>query len=311
MTARAHSHNFTVVIPAYNAASTVCRAIDSVLSQSFPANEIILIDDGSTDDLKAQLKKYPIGISYEKQSHQGSSVARQRGTELATSEYIAYLDADDWWPDDKLESLNDILCQENVDFLFADLNRAITSNSEDTYLPRNTTFFQWATPLWKSKPAESGYSDLYRLEKDKGLGLFLAGYPVYPSTMLISRKAIEQVGGWDPRFRRAQDLDMSLRLARHYPVYFLNKVHATLGIHDGNNNAIDYVIKQTDGDIKVLKAHAEAATKDPNYRAKVLKALSKKYCGLGYTRRLKVTQSWLGSATTRQWFFPAIKLTQP
>jgi len=277
---------FAVVIPAYNAAATICRAIDSVMGQSLASQEIIIIDDGSTDETESIIEQYGPQLKYKKQSNQGAAVARQAGTQMTSCTYIAYLDADDWWPKTKLEDLANIASEEKVDFLLADLDRAIEKTDGYEYLPRNTSFFPWAEAQWKKKPAASAYKELYRLEQSQGLSLLLAGFPVFPSTMLVSKKAFETTGGWDHRFRRCQDFDFGLKLARQYPLYFLNKVHATLGVHEGNSDSLRYTIKQTAGDIAVLEAHAAIEPPGSSYSTQVLEALAMKYCGLGYAYRL-------------------------
>jgi hypothetical protein len=73
--------------------------------------------------------------------------------------------------------------------------------------------------------------NLYQLDKDRGLSLVVAGFPVYPSTMLVSKAAVDTVGGWDSRFRRCQDFDVALRLARKFPLCFFNEVSAALGAY--------------------------------------------------------------------------------
>lgn len=93
----------SVVIPAYRAAKTIRRAIDSVLSQTYPAHEIIVIDDGSPDDLASALATYGNRVTLVRQENQGASAARNHGIRLAQGDLIALLDADDYWTPDKLE----------------------------------------------------------------------------------------------------------------------------------------------------------------------------------------------------------------
>lgn len=94
---------FSVVIPAYNAAKTIGRAIDSCLRQSHQAHEIIIIDDASTDDTAEIVKQYHGNIQYIKLlKNVGSGTARNKGMGIATGDYIAFLDADDTWHENKL-----------------------------------------------------------------------------------------------------------------------------------------------------------------------------------------------------------------
>lgn len=92
----------SVVIPAYKAAETIGRAIDSVLAQTFPASEILVIDDGSPDDLAAAVARYGDRVKLVRQANGGASSARNRGLDLAAGDLVALLDADDQWTPDKL-----------------------------------------------------------------------------------------------------------------------------------------------------------------------------------------------------------------
>jgi glycosyltransferase involved in cell wall biosynthesis len=92
----------SVVIPAYNSANTICKAIDSVLNQDIPS-EIIIVDDGSTDETVAVLQDYSDHIVLLHQGNQGAGSARNRGILSAHGDIVAFLDADDEWLPDKLD----------------------------------------------------------------------------------------------------------------------------------------------------------------------------------------------------------------
>lgn len=92
----------SVVVPAYNAAATLARALDSVLAQTHPAHEIVVVDDGSADATGEVVARYAsrggeTPVRYLRQANAGPSAARNRGVEAATGEWIAFLDADDWY----------------------------------------------------------------------------------------------------------------------------------------------------------------------------------------------------------------------
>ena len=97
----------SVVIPAYNAAATLARALDSVLAQSHAAHEIVVVDDGSADATEAVVAGYTDSaratpVRYLRQDNAGPSAARNRGVEAATGDWIAFLDADDWYYPERL-----------------------------------------------------------------------------------------------------------------------------------------------------------------------------------------------------------------
>ena len=107
---------FSVVIPAYNCETTICRVLDSVKNQTKYnlIEEIIIINDGSTDctdqTIKSYMKQNPnMNIIYEVQQNHGVSYTRNRGIRMAKAEWIALLDADDLWKENKLERQSEII----------------------------------------------------------------------------------------------------------------------------------------------------------------------------------------------------------
>src|SRR5215467_8142244 len=93
----------SVVIPAYNAGAYIEDALDSVFRQTFPRLEVIVVDDGSTDDTRSRLEPYRSRIHYVWQTNNGSGAARNRGIDVSSGDYIAFLDADDLWSPEKLQ----------------------------------------------------------------------------------------------------------------------------------------------------------------------------------------------------------------
>src|SRR5271168_5439767 len=96
---------FSVIIPAFNAAATVARTIESVLAQSFMDFETIVVDDGSTDSTRDVLEPYTRKIAVVSQANRGLSAARNAGARCSRSRWLALLDADDTWTADKLEEV--------------------------------------------------------------------------------------------------------------------------------------------------------------------------------------------------------------
>jgi len=279
------SSDISVVIPAYNAAATVLKCIESVLAQSTLPREIIIVDDGSEDNIVFALASVKDKVNLIQQDNQGAAVARQTGSAATTSDYIAYLDADDWWPNEKLLELSNFISKYEVHFLLGDLNRAITHpDGEIELLPRNTTFFPKANRVWKQFPLSSEPL-LFKVPQEKALDLLLMSFPVFPSTMLVKKSSLLSVGGWDRRFRRCQDFDVGLKLAQHYPLYFYYKIQATLGIHEGNSDENEYIVKQTSGDIYVIETHIESHKNNPALSKKMKHALARKHMNLAYAHR--------------------------
>src|SRR5581483_888972 len=94
--------SFSVIIPVYNGAATLARAIESVLGQSRPPSEVIVVDDGSTDETARIAAAYDRFIKYVRQPNAGVGAARNAGARIASAEWLAFLDADDWYYRDRL-----------------------------------------------------------------------------------------------------------------------------------------------------------------------------------------------------------------
>lgn len=93
----------SVIIPAYKAANTIARAVDSVLAQTHRALEVLVIDDGSPDDVAPALRPYGSRVALVRKPNGGAASARNLGMDLAKGEFVAFLDADDYWEPQKLE----------------------------------------------------------------------------------------------------------------------------------------------------------------------------------------------------------------
>src|ERR1043165_8653356 len=93
----------SVVIPTYNSAPFLPETLDSVFAQTYPAHEVIVVDDGSTDNTEEVLRAYAGRITYVKQANAGVSSARNAAIERATGNWFALLDSDDIWKPQKLE----------------------------------------------------------------------------------------------------------------------------------------------------------------------------------------------------------------
>ena len=119
------SIRFSVVIPVYKAEKYIKKCLDSVINQSYKAYEIIIVNDGSPDNcdeiIKAYIKEHPDNeFKYLNQVNQGPAIARGKGIELCTGDYVAFLDADDIWYPDKLEVVKQYIQTKNTDMYYSD-----------------------------------------------------------------------------------------------------------------------------------------------------------------------------------------------
>jgi glycosyltransferase involved in cell wall biosynthesis len=183
----------SVIIPAYNAERTILETIASVQQQTFSDFEIIVINDGSTD---RTLEK----VSSIVDSNGGLSVARNRGIEQATGDFIAFLDADDLWKPDKLELQLSAL-QNNLAAGVAYSWTCFIDENGNVLFPHEPVVFEGNV-----------YPQLL-------LGNFLGS----GSVPLIRRQAIESVGQFNPLLKSAEDWDYYLRLAARWPFVLIPK----------------------------------------------------------------------------------------
>jgi glycosyltransferase involved in cell wall biosynthesis len=117
----APSPTFSVIIPNFNNGSTLARAIRSVLDQEYPAHEIIIVDDGSTDDSEVVAQEFAGRVTYIYQDNGGVAVARNRGVQHASGEWVAFLDADDEFTSERLSVHAKWIQEEpDIDFFLGD-----------------------------------------------------------------------------------------------------------------------------------------------------------------------------------------------
>lgn len=182
----------SVVIPAWNAGWCVRRAIDSVLGQDFRDLELIVVDDGSIDDTAEVLRGYGAALRVISQANAGMSAARNAGIAAARGEFLAFLDADDWWLPGKL-SRQVALLREQPALGFC----SCAARVEDL---QGRLLNLWQCPHWQG-------SFLVHLF---GSG---ADVPGSCSAVLARRALVAQAGGFDASLRGAEDPDLWLRLA--------------------------------------------------------------------------------------------------
>jgi glycosyltransferase involved in cell wall biosynthesis len=189
----------SVIIPNYNYAIHVGKAIDSVLNQTYQNVEVIVVDDGSTDNSRAVLASYGESITVMEQTNEGVSKARNRGVSKAQGEFVAFLDADDIWLPTKIEKQIERFKRET------DLGLVHCSM---TYIDNEDR------PIGEITDGMEGWvaEEFLRFEGGVVIG---AG-----STALVPKAVFDEVGGFDPRQSTAADWDFSYRVATRYKIGF-------------------------------------------------------------------------------------------
>ena len=196
------------MIPAYNIEGYIGRAIKSVLAQTRQADEIIVVDDGSTDGTAARIKKFGGRVHYIHQDKAGVSAARNTGIKAAKHEWIALLDGDDEWLAEKLQLQNEHLAR-NPELVWASSNYYCCLCNENRRSP--TISPKHATALLEGKEY---FDDFFRAFATRAYG--------WTGTMLIKKEVIEQAGMFRTGQLLANDLDMWFRIAyRHWRLGFI------------------------------------------------------------------------------------------
>lgn len=209
----------SVIMPAYNAAKYISESIDSVLRQDYDNWELIVIDDGSTDQTAGITKQYAASndrIKYIEQPHAGQGKARNAGLQISSGEYVAFLDADDIWLPEKLSKQIEILQSTDADLVFS-----------QAYL------LQDENVTTEKINSHSGYLN----GKDAVL-VFLSGNQVPLLTAIAKRSSIQEVNGFTEIRGIHEDYDLWLRmLAAGQKFFGLDTALARYRIHSYSSSA--------------------------------------------------------------------------
>lgn len=211
----------SVIIPTYNRAHYIRETIDSVLAQTYPDYEIIVVDDGSTDKTAEVLKHYNGRIRYYCfPENKGISAARNFAIEQARGKYIAFLDDDDLWMPEKLEKQVAVL-ENNPELAFVCSGAYVIDAHGEV------------TARWCRAGAQETFECLY----DQNFVLNL--------TVILRRECFAAVGGFDPKLPSTQDYDLWLRLAKRYKFSYVDSCLAKYRLHPQNlSKNIDRRLRQ-------------------------------------------------------------------
>lgn len=180
----------SVILPTYNRANFITRAVNSVLGQSYKNLELIIIDDGSTDETKIILDKYDVNVNYIYQNNSGAASARNTGVKAAEGKYIAFIDSDDTWHSDKIEKqLKYFYKQKEIGICFTNANL----NQPDGTVEKKPEFI---------KHTENAIFGIKEIFLDPYFGL---------PTVMIKKDIFSEIGLFDESLKTAEDLDLFLR----------------------------------------------------------------------------------------------------
>lgn len=200
----------SIVIPAFNRAAMLRQAIASVISEDYPEKEIIVVDDGSTDETSQVVREFGSDVKYHYIENGGVSKARNVGISMSSGEWIAFLDSDDLWLPGKLS------CQ--MRYLAANPHIHICQTEEE-----------WQRNGVKVNPKN--------IHKKYSGWIFEECIPlciVSPSAVIIKRTVFDDVGFFDEKMPACEDYDLWLRIAQKYQIITLpEKLIIKRGGHEG------------------------------------------------------------------------------
>lgn len=216
-----------VIIPVYNCAEYICQAIDSVLTQTFRDFELIVVDDGSTDNTKELLMQYGNQLKYIYQENKDMTAARNTGIRSSDSEYIAFLDSDDAWLPNKLE------CQVRL------LDRA----------PEVGLVYCWHYYIDSGGKRCEFYNNAIGRSHESGSDLFeklIKGNVMCGggSTPVIRRKCLEKSGMFDESIPYSGDWDLWLRISIDHTIAVIPEPLALYRILDENHGYPEKFVKR-------------------------------------------------------------------
>ncbi len=208
----------SVVIPTYNRAQQIARAIDSVIAQTGTDCEIIVVDDGSRDATGDVVRRYGDRVRYVRQDNAGPSAARNRGWRMARHDWIAFLDSDDLWKPGKLQRQMELVERTGTRVCFTDIEvMGVVEPAEAVPTPG---------PAGKEVFAEP-----FEL-------ILQPARVLYVQSMLIRPELLNRVGGFDERLRVGEDTKLIYELAFEAPFAYVDEPLVFLERSPGRNGLV-------------------------------------------------------------------------
>jgi len=277
---RGSAYRVSVIIPTYNRVPYLGGAIRSVLAESMEGVEIIVVDDGSTDDTEALVRSFKAGLIYLRVPHRGQPAAtRNCGLRATRAEFVALLDSDDLFLPGKLSGQAAALAAHPDAAL-------VYSNgyffSEDTGVPISHVLDGLPTP------SGDGFADLLR-------GNFL-----FPAVTLVRRSCLDAVGGFDEALtlRGVEDYDLWLRLAARFPIVYVPGEVAAIRRHADNLSKNPATIR-----MGVLQVLEKMRTVEPQlvqrHRAEWYEGAARSH---GAIMRQRLREWRIGAAFPHAWY---------
>jgi glycosyltransferase involved in cell wall biosynthesis len=207
----------SAVIPAFNAARFIEQAIDSVLAQTYTNYEIIVVDDGSSDDTLEKLKSYGNKVTIISQPNKGVSSARNAGIMKSRGEWVAFLDADDYWEKEKLARQIDYI-KQNHDVVLVHTGKRL--------------FGEHGTIEYDDDEAP-----FHLLRQSANFRSLLVRNCVNTSSVMVKRDVVVEAGMFDITLRQCEDQDLWLRVAKRGQLGYIPEDLFNYRMHGGQATA--------------------------------------------------------------------------
>lgn len=291
--------SFSVIIPVYNGGATLGRAIESVLAQSYPAAEVIVVNDGSTDDTDAVITGFRDRVLRLHQANAGVSAARNAGARRAKGEWLAFLDADDWYYRDRLRWHGEWIARDaELDFLTGDYEYR---RPDGSLISRSMEVTDAGTRLLKKA---NGAREVVMGEEE--IESFIENHFGDTHTLSVPRRTFVRLGGYRLGQAVCEDVNFLIRLCAVSPrvgvicepmgVYLIRPDSATRGNRlQSQRLTVDSLLP-----LRTELASAPQAIRR-GYRGRLRNArLNLAYAFLKERRRVEAIGSILGSLTRNE-----------
>ncbi len=252
----------SVVIPTYNRAKVVGEAIESVLAQTYKDFELVVLDDGSTDETRNRVQPYLVDsrVRYFYQENAGVSAARNAGVKIASGEFVSFLDSDDLWKPNMLESVVMFIERHpGMQAIFTDLE----AYRGGKFIPSTIR----CTEIFSKLLADASYPDSFVIDKRDMFLILLQEVPVKPTSFIILREAFERVGGFDTTYVSGEDWEFYLRLSKYVDFGYIDMSLAVLRVTENSLHLMEMELdllgvlgflldtkKTLDDDVEALEA---------------------------------------------------------
>ncbi len=227
----------SVVIPTYNRAAIVGQAVESALAQTLAPCEVIVVDDGSSDDTEAALQRFGDRVRFVRQRNAGPAAARNRGIRQSNGEFVAFLDSDDLWMTQKLERQMGLFASDPSLGVVSCLSRYVSFDGET---------------LADTGPGQA----TLRAGDPASIRRLLLGNTVSGgSSAVVRRDCLDALGLFDESLWGVEDWDLWLRAAKRYSIGFVNEPLTIMRSGASNLSSPRNMASMLENELRLLRKH--------------------------------------------------------